>query len=158
MLEPAFRVTARPSLPREPGPYRIEGRSADGARIFGLDFAPVEVGDDPNGAKHFAFTVPLPPSRAARLASLHLTGGGVQASLASPATGPVAVEANRSAGGMTLRWDASKAPMVMVRDPVTGQVLAFARGGRAEIPTTRGELSVTVSDRVQSRDLRVKPR
>ena len=87
MLEPAFRVTARPSLPREPGPYRIEGRPADGARVFGLDFAPVEVADDPNGAKHFAFIVPLPSSRASRLASLHLAGGGVQASLASPAAG-----------------------------------------------------------------------
>ena len=61
VLEPAFRVTARPSLPRHPGPYRIEGRRGRG-RIFGLDFAPVEVADDPNGAKHFAFIVPLPRS------------------------------------------------------------------------------------------------
>ena len=38
VLEPAFRVTARPSLPRRPGPYRIEGRAADGGRHLRLRF------------------------------------------------------------------------------------------------------------------------
>jgi hypothetical protein len=159
VLEPAFRIIARPSLPRRPGPYRLEGRAADGARIFGLDFAPLEVADDPGGARHFAFAVPLRPERAARLASLHLDGAGVRASIAQVSSEPTAVEATRGATGrIALRWDASKAPMIMVRDPVTGDVLSFARGGNAEVTTGRDELSLTVSDQVRSRDLRVRAR
>jgi hypothetical protein len=157
VLEPAFRIIARPSLPRRPGPYRLEGRAADGTRIFGLDFAPLEVADDPGGARHFAFAVPLRAEQAARLASLHLDGTGARASIAQASTEPTVVEATRSATGrVALRWDASKAPMIMVRDPVTGDVLSFARGGHAEVTTGRDELSLTVSDQVRSRDLRVR--
>jgi hypothetical protein len=157
VLEPAFRITARPNLPRRPGPYRLEARAADGARIFGLDFAPLEVADDPKGARHFAFVVPLRPERAARVASLHLAGGGVQASIAQASSEPTVVEVTRGVPGrVTLRWDASKAPMIMVRDPVTGDVLSFARGGSAEVTTGRDELSLTVSDQVRSRELRVR--
>jgi hypothetical protein len=159
VLEPAFRITARPNLPRRPGPYRLEGRGTDGARIFGFDFAPLEVADDPNGAKHFAFVVPLPSERAARLAALHLGGAGASASMVQASTEPVAVEMTRgTAGRVALRWDASKAPMIMVRDPVTGDVLSFARGGSAEVTTDRDELSLSVSDRTGSRDVRLRAR
>jgi hypothetical protein len=157
VLEPAFGITARPNLPRRSGPYRVEGRAADGGRIFGLDFTPFELADDPKGAKHFAFVVPLRPERAARIASLHLAGGGVQASIAQASSEPVVVQVTRGVPGrVALRWDASKAPMIMVRDPVTGDVLTFARDGSAEVATARDELSLTVSDRVRSRDLRVR--
>jgi hypothetical protein len=159
VLEPAFRITARPSLPRRPGPYRVEGRASDGTRIFGLDFAPLELADDLNGARHFAFAVPLTPDRAARLASLHLEGGGVRASTVPASAEPAVVEVTRGvAGRLALRWDASKAPMIMVRDPATGDVLSFARGGSAEVATSRDELSLVVSDRVRSRDVRVRAR
>jgi hypothetical protein len=55
-----------------------------------------------------------------------------------------------------LEWDAATHPMVLVRDPVTGQVLSFARGGRTEIRTTRRELDVVISDGVRSRTARVR--
>jgi hypothetical protein len=48
--------------------------------------------------------------------------------------------------------------MIMVRDPVNGDILSFARGGAAEVETTRTDLSLTVSDQVGSRDLRVRVR
>jgi hypothetical protein len=157
VLEPAFRVTARPRLPERPGPYRIEGRGARGERIFGLDFTPLEVADDPAGSKHFSFVVPLRPERAGRLTSLHLDGAGVQASLAQASSEAVAVEVTRGgAGRVALRWDARKAPMIMVRDPVNGEVLSFARGGNAAVVTSRDDLSLTISDRVRSRELRVR--
>jgi hypothetical protein len=157
VLEPTFRIVARPSLPRRPGPYRLEGRAADGARIFGLDFTPLEVADDPHGSRHFVFAVPLRPERAEMLASLHLDGAGVRASIAQASSEPAVVKVTRgTAGRVALRWDASKAPMIMVRDPVTGDVLSFARGGNAEVTTGRDELSLTVSNRVRSRELRVR--
>ena len=159
VLEPAFQITARPSLPRRPGPSRIEGRSADGTRIFGLSFTPLEIADDPDGARHFAFTVPLAPERAARLASLHLEGAGARASLVQASSSPPAVEVTRGAAGrVMLRWDATKSPMIMVRDAVTGDVLSLARGGSAEVAAARDELSLTVSSRVRSHELRVRAR
>jgi hypothetical protein len=45
--------------------------------------------------------------------------------------------------------------MLMVRDPVTGQVLSFARGGRTEIVTDRGALDLQLSTGVRGRALRV---
>jgi hypothetical protein len=54
-----------------------------------------------------------------------------------------------------LRWDAAAHPMLMVRDPVTGEVLSFARGGRSEIVTDRRELDLQLSTGVRSRSLRV---
>jgi len=159
VLEPAFRVNAKPSLPERAGPYRLEGRAADGGRIFALDFAPLEVADDPGGAKHFAFVVPVRPDRAGRLASVHLDGAGVRDSLAPASAEPPPVEAVRAGPGrVALRWDAARAPMLMVRDPATGEVLSFARGGHVEVAAPRGEVSVTVSDRVRSRELRMTAR
>ncbi len=159
VLQPAFRITTRPSLPRRSGPYRLEGRAADGATIFGFGFTPLEVADDRNGAKHFAFAVPLRPERASRLTSLHLSGGGSRATLSRISSEPAVVEARRSgAGRVALRWDAARSPMIMVRDPVSGDILSFARGGTAEVVTSRADLSLTMSDRVGSRDLRVRVR
>ena len=40
VLEPAFRITARPNLPRRPGPYHLEGRGADGGRLFSSRLRP----------------------------------------------------------------------------------------------------------------------
>jgi hypothetical protein len=159
VLQPAFRITTRPSLPRRPGPYRLEGRGAGGAMVFGFDFTPFEVADDRQGAKHFAFAVPLRPERAARVTSLHLAGGGIQASVSQISSEAAVVDVSRTgAGRVALRWDAAKSPMIMVRDPVSGDILSFARGGAAEVETTRTDLSLTVSDQVGSRDLRVRVR
>lgn len=158
VLEPAFSLVAKPSLPRRSGPYRLEGRAADGSRVFGFDFAPLEVADDIQGAKHFAFVVPVQPERAARLTSLHLDGAGVQATVAAASGQSPDVQVTRTGPGrVALRWDASRAPMLMVRDPGTGQVLSFARSGAAEIATPRDEVAVTVSDRVRSREFRFRP-
>jgi hypothetical protein len=45
--------------------------------------------------------------------------------------------------------------MIQVRDAASGQILSFARGGQAEVWTSRPELALTLSNRVQSRDVRV---
>ena len=64
ILEPAFRVFTRPSLPPTSGPYRVEGRARDGSSLIRLDFAPAEVADAPDGSRSFAFAVPLSSDRA----------------------------------------------------------------------------------------------
>jgi hypothetical protein len=68
------------------------------------------------------------------------------------------IDARRVAGGVAIRWDAATNPMIMVRDPDTGEVLSFARGGEAVVQTGRTALDLSVSDRVGSRQMRVPVR
>jgi hypothetical protein len=160
VLEPAFQVVTRPSLPAAPGPYTVEGRAADGSSVFRVSFAPDQVADDPAAGAQFAFAVPLQPDRAERLVAMHLVERGrriasVRAS-AGAAEAAARVEATRLGGGRVgLRWDASAHPMLMVRDPVTGEVLSFARGGRSEVVTDRGELDLQLSTGVRGRSTRL---
>ena len=157
VLEPAFQVVTRPKLPSRPGGYRIEGRTLGGGTAFSLSFEPLEVADDPSGSRHFAFAVPLDQVRAAQLESLRLVGPGAAAAIRTrPAAqlrrgaAPEPIRARRTARGVSLEWNATQHPMVMVRDPDTGEVLSFARGGSVEVLTDKKELDVTVSDQVVS--------
>ncbi|HUR94078.1 MAG TPA: hypothetical protein VMY76_05815 [Gemmatimonadales bacterium] len=163
VLEPAFQLVTRPSLPAGPGDYHVEGRAADGSRLFRLSFTPEEVADDPQGNRHFAFAVPLQPDRAERLEALSLRVPGrpelaVRAAAASADPSAVAAEVRswRVPSGVAVSWDAAAHPMVMVRDPATGQVLSFASGGHAEIATDRDDLDVQLSNRLVGRSVRVK--
>ena len=51
-------------------------------------------------------------------------------------------------GGSTVEmsWDDAQFPMAMVRDPVTGEVLSFARNGRISLPLGSNEVEVLFSD------------
>jgi len=156
VLEPAFRITTRPSLPQASGPYRVEGRAADGSVLFHLDFAAPDVADAPGASRPFAFAVPLSAARADRLAGLTLRGEGRSASVTAsrqPATLDVS---SGPPGRVRIRWDASRAPVVLVRDPATGQVISFARGGEADLVTARRDLALSVADRVGGREMRVR--
>ena len=100
-----------------------------------LDFAPAEIADAPDAPRSFAFAVPLTSARADRLATLTLDGEGRSATV-SAAPQATAVDVRGAPGGrVRLRWDATRAPVVLVRDPDTGQVIAFARGGQADVVT-----------------------
>lgn len=161
VLEPAFQVVTRPSLPSRSGPYSLEGRAADGSGLFSFSFTPEQVADDPRGGEHFAFAVPLAADRAGRLDALRLAVPGRPIVSLRAAAGPVSgaaidVRTTRvGSGRVGLRWDAAAHPMVMVRDPVTGQVLSFARGGWSEVATDRDDLELQLSDGVAVQSLRL---
>jgi hypothetical protein len=159
VLEPAFQIVTRPSLPARSGPYQVEGRDATGGRVFQLSFEPQQVADDPQGGRHFAFAVPLQPDRAARLDAIRLSVPGraaVSMRAAAGSAAPLDLRAARSGPGrVSLRWDATAHPMVMVRDPRSGQVLSFARGGTAELATDRADLEVQLSNGVLGRSVRI---
>jgi hypothetical protein len=167
VLEPAFQVVTRPRLPAQSGAYSVEGNAADGSRVFRLSFTPQEVADDPRGNRHFAFAVPLQPSSAARLDALRLNVPGrrevsVRAARrrapGAPSVATSDVRTTRTGSGrVSLRWDATVHPMVMVRDPSTGQVLSFAEGGQVEVASDRDDLDVQLSDGVGGgRSVRVR--
>lgn len=162
MLEPAFQIVTRPSLPARPGAYSVEGTAADGSSLFRLSFDAAEVADDPGGSRHFAFAVPVDQVSAARLVELRLSGPGGMASAASlsvarlrAGVAPDSIVARREAHGVALEWNASAHRMIMVRDPDTGEVLSFARGGKVRVRTTKGSLDLVVSDGVQSETKRI---
>ena len=162
VLEPAFQVNTSPSLPSRAGPYSLLAAAEDGTTLFSLSFAPKEIADLPSGQKNFVFAVPLSNARARQLATLRLRGGGREtvrraqpAAVAAAQSGtgikPLMTEVRRSSGGgMGVRWDAGSYPMVMVRDAQTGEVLSFGRGGSVEIPGSRREVDLVLSDGVKS--------
>jgi hypothetical protein len=161
MLEPSFQVVTRPSLPRKPGPYAIEATAADGSQLFSLSFDANDVADIQSGSRHFAFAVPLDPARAAQLNTLRLRGPGAQLSAIARSQSDVkrgvrsdAVRVGRQGDMVTLEWDAAAHPLIVVRDPDTGEVLSLARRGRARIATGKPELNLELSDGVRSYELR----
>ena len=160
VLEPAFQITARPRLPRKPGPYTVTATTLDGSELFRLSFDVAVAEDGPPGNGHFAFTVPLDNVSAQRLQSLRLTGpGGSATGLRHQAQVRVSpseeIVARREGASVSLRWDAAVYPMIMVRDPDTGEVLSFGRGGSALIQTAKGHLDLDISDGIRSHRLRL---
>ena len=108
-LEPAFVTDAPPALPDSAGEYRLAGRTADGREIFSLGFAMPEVADG-DGSSSFVFALPVRAGWAGSLAAIALTGPG---------------------GTVTMDGDTDR-PMVILRDPQTGQVRGILRGVRPE--------------------------
>jgi hypothetical protein len=157
VLEPAFQVNTRPSLPQQPGPYSIEGRADDGSSLFALSFTPNEVADARETQQNFAFAIPLPAVSAGRLASIHLTGQGRTVAQLQATAQPDSAQLRPVAGGrLELRWNANAHPVVMVRDTRTGEVLSFARGGSVELPLSRRQVDLLMSNGVKSRIKRVQ--
>ena len=103
-LEPAFVVNAPPSLPQSGSQYRIIGRNATHTELFSLTFDMPEVacGD---GSSSFAFVLPVDPEWKDKLASITLTCPG---------------------GFFTMDGNTDR-PMVILRNPQSGQVRGFLR-------------------------------
>lgn len=149
-LEPSFVLTAQPAAPSGVGSYQVQGLDKDGAVLFTQGFEPTAVADVRHGeASTFALALPLSDAMQSQLVSLRLVGRGGQFVRAMTAAAPQAVAAlqgNRAA----ITWDTSAAPVVMVRDPVSGQVLSIGRGGRVEVETGAAELELLLSNGVAS--------
>ncbi|NNK63126.1 MAG: hypothetical protein HKO98_07910, partial [Gemmatimonadetes bacterium] len=159
VLEPAFEVRAPALLPSAPGRLRLEGRT-DAGVAFSLSFDPVAVADGGVNEGHFAFVVPLDRARGT-LRSLRLSDGARQTGHARPAqqipgpgTGPDLRIAALDGTRAEVTWDRTRHPMALVRDAETGQVLAFARGGRVAVAPAGSRLEVTLSDGLGSSDTR----
>lgn len=157
MLEPAFVVDAPAQLPGSAGPHRLDLMGAAGRVLSSLSFSGVPVPDLPGGAEeHFAFVVPLTAALEQGLQGVRLSANGASvlrvssSATSGPATEPVRLRPV-APGVVEVSWDAARYPMVLVRDPVTGQILSFARGGRALVATTRRSLDVSTSDGVTTR-------
>ena len=74
-LEPAFVVSAPPSLPRIDGPYTLTGEDEHGNNLFSIPFGIPEYGCGGKGGA-FAFILPVQDDWAGRLARIALSGPG----------------------------------------------------------------------------------
>jgi hypothetical protein len=161
VLEPVFEVVTKPTLPQRPGPYSLSVLASDGSRLADLSFDVATSEAAGTGSGHFAFAVPLDERQALRLGSIRIAGPGGSVSspraLAQLRTGPASgsIVARREGGNVSLRWDAARYPMIMIRDPDTGEVLSFGRGGTALVGTGKAVLDVDVSDGLRSQRVRL---
>jgi hypothetical protein len=152
-LEPAFQVNTRPTLPGRSGPYTLEARASDGATVFSLSFSPNQIADLSGQQQSFVFALPMSAAEVARVSTLRVGGPGSNAVLRVAAPGvPPDVRVGRiDKEWVRLRWNARSHPMIMVRDPDTGEVLSLARGGDVQLWTSKNRLDLVLSDGVKSR-------
>ncbi|MFL5534663.1 MAG: CARDB domain-containing protein [Gemmatimonadales bacterium] len=157
VLEPTFQIVTRPLMPQSRGPYAIEAKAADGSSLFNLSFDATAAADAGQNSRYFAFAVPLDHATATRLGTVRLTGPGTQLAAVRQSAellqrGPVQdrITARREMGTIALQWNAALHPMLIVRDPDTGEVLSFARGGNARVWTGKGAVDLEVSNGVLS--------
>ena len=151
VLEPAFSLVARPSVPRETGPYRVEGIARNGRTLFSYSFAGDRPADaDDATARHFAFAIPMDEATQSELgvhspvpAAAALAGD--DAGLTRPDGVSAAVNTHR--GDRSARRAASAytgAPRGRAWRSfaiVARQVLSFARGGSARVHVRRRRIS-----------------
>jgi hypothetical protein len=160
VLEPALQIVARPHLPKARGPYSLEGTAADGSRLFSFSFDAPQSADDRQPSRHFAFAIPLDAAGFDRLQNIRLSStGALAATVSRPLAqvrkvGPGDIAVLPEAGGVRLRWNAAAHPVILVRDPDTGEVLSFARGGDAQVRIGKGTVDLNLSDGVRSQRLR----
>ena len=164
-LEPAFVLQAQPAAPSGVGSYQVQGLDKDGAVLFTQSFEPTAIADLRGSVEsHFAFALPLSDVVQSRLVTLRLVGRGQQFLRAASAAGPQGVAPAVPQGAVAswqghiaaITWDTLAAPIVMVRDPASGQVLSIGRGGRVAVETRGTELDLLLSNGVASSVQRLK--
>ena len=94
-LEPAFAHAARLKLPEAPGPYRLEGRDAEGRRLFSLSFTPDELD---HGGSSFLFAIPFETEWTEDLDRITLTGPEGSTTLDRDTGGRAALIIDRASG------------------------------------------------------------
>lgn len=166
VVEPAVRLSGRSVLPATGGSFTAEAFDASGSRVFSISFDPDLVAPEEGAAeRHFAFLIPVSDAAHDVLRTLRVRGEGrsaertsnVTAAAVSDAADDVTLDAVGSSAAR-VRWDASRQGMVVVRDPGTGQILSFARGGDASVFVTRNDLELVYSDGVRSASRLVRVR
>lgn len=162
-LEPAFAVVA-PVRAARGGALVAEAFDAHGVVVARASFDAEPVADLAGDQRHFAVLLPLTAAQRARVVRLGVRPVAAAAALAERVSAmalarggvsgmrapAVRVVSRVSPDAVRLEWDGAAWPLAVVRDPATGAILSFARGGDMTVAASAGELDVTWSDGVQS--------
>ena len=115
-IEPVHQMYTTPTLPRETGPYTLEGITSGGGVDFSLSFTP---GEDVDGNKYFLFTIPIEDDWEDTLERITLTGP----------EGEVTVDSS------------DRRALTVVTDPATGLIRAILRDWTRALPGALGDTS-----------------
>ncbi len=160
-LDPALEFQASPEPPLA-GPCTLRCLDSAGRTLLTLPFQPGPAAED--GTRSFVLLIPMPPALKAGLATLQVEAPG-----AGPRSRPAVGRRERAAlaltreptavvwgpGKVRLGWDHGTHPLVLVREPDSGRVLANASGGEVELATTARELELLLSDGVRTTTRRI---
>jgi hypothetical protein len=157
-LAPAYVVETAPVLPPR-GALTLDLLDGAGARLSSVSFAAARVAAEEQGEPeqgHFAMALPLSAVPLRALQGLAVRRGEVEVArreapggeVAAP--GEVAAEVRPASRRTHVSWKGAGQVEAMIRDPRSGEVLAFARGGAADVDSDAPELEVALSDGVRS--------
>lgn len=167
-LDPSFAVDAPPSRNDPNGRFIAEGVAADGRVLFRWRFTPYRVEDARQETEAFVVAVPVSAAVQPQIAQVVVReAGGARGDRRSRAPGsalragpgaPVAT-VKLPGGGSQISWSSSTYPLVLVRDRVTGDVLAMARNGTLDLSAfgRADRLQVLMSDGVGSVTYTIDP-
>ena len=125
-LEPAFAHDARLKLPEAPGPYQLEGRDAEGRRLFSFSFTPDELD---HGGSSFLFAIPFEPEWTEDLDRITLTGPAGSTTLDRETGGRAALIIDRASGRVrTIARDWSVGDGALPAAMVTNAQVQVVRG------------------------------
>ena len=130
----------------------MEGVDRTGRPLFSDAFDLMEIPDAEGVEGHFAFAIPLDRFDPSELTRLTVSGGGnpqvsMESRIGPQMAGTPEPEFSPRGGSNTeVTWDATSFPMALVRDPATGEILSFARGGHVELPNISDEIEIVFSD------------
>lgn len=150
ILEPAFQIVGRPSVPHKAGPWSLVARDVSGGVVFSYSFDLTQVGDAKRPSAAFAFALPMDSQIASRVHSLRLTGPEGQAERGGRArVAPAFVGRERSGDRVTMRWNRDAFPAALLRDTRTGRILSIVRNGELSVRPDPG-LELVLSDGVRT--------
>jgi hypothetical protein len=160
VLEPAFVTNTIPVLPSRSGRLRLAALDEAGATITSFSFDPLEVEDGIQAEEHFAYAIPLSRVPLSRLAALAVSGDGhrpeVRTARSATFTQAQVSVTNPRAGIVRFRWDASAAPLLVITDSQSGQILSLATSGDVAVRTAASSFRVKASNGVRSVEMQLR--
>jgi len=157
-LNPSFQVWTVPTA-QSGGSHEFLMEDVRGTTLRRVAFEPIAIADLPEGQdlRHFTFAIPMDATTQSSLHLLRVQRGAEtlaeRRTTLLPGTARVVrepVAMVMSPGRTHLSWDHQVHGKVMVRDPRTGEVVAFLEGGSAMLENDATELEFTFSDGVRS--------
>lgn len=146
-LDPLFEVEAGATVPSAHG---VDIELIDGGgTIVGRSRVP-ELVPDHGSTRSFVATLPLPVvANAVMQLRISTPAGQRFHSALGRRSGTATIAVTRDADRARVRWDARSARHALIRDEVSGEVLAIAAGGVVDLPgASRRRISVSLSDGV----------